>query len=108
MGVALVVTLGGCSQVDALAPVGGAGIADMRYATNEVLLEKNIDILVAPVCSGEGLELRCTGETVNSESITATSTSQDESTFKLVVGTETVYSGDVQTVLDRNGTIGAP
>jgi len=107
-GLALVWALGGCSQLDALAPVGGAAIADMRYAANEVLLEKNIDILVAPVCSGEGLELRCTGETVNNETITAASTSEDESTFELMVGTETVYSGDVQAVLDRNGTVGAP
>lgn len=107
-GLALVVALGGCSQVDALAPVGGAAIADMRYAVNEVLLERNIDILVAPVCFGEGLELRCTGETVNSETITAASTSEDESTFELVVGTATIYSGDVQSVLDRNGTVGAP
>lgn len=106
-GVALVLTLSGCTQVDALAPVGGAGIADMRYATNEVLLENRIDILVAPVCSGEGLELQCIGETVNSETITATSTSKDASTFELVIGTETVYSGDVQTVLERNGTVGA-
>ncbi|KLL95971.1 hypothetical protein NJ76_20610 [Rhodococcus sp. IITR03] len=80
----------------------------MRYATNEVLLEKRIDILVAPVCSGEGLELRCIGETMNNKTITATSTSDDESTFELVVGTETVYAGDVETVLERNGTVGAP
>ncbi|MFE4502276.1 hypothetical protein ACFRFQ_20700 [Rhodococcus sp. NPDC056743] len=106
-GLALMSALGGCSQIDALAPVGGAGIADLRYATNEVLLEKDIDILVAPVCSGEGLDLRCTGETMTSETITATSTSEDESTFELVVGTDTLYSGDVQTVLDRNGTVGA-
>ncbi|WP_072806063.1 hypothetical protein [Rhodococcoides yunnanense] len=106
-GVVLILALGGCSQVDALAPVGGAGIADMRYAVNDVLLEKGVDILVAPVCSGDGLELRCTGQTVNDETITATSTSEDESTFELVVGTETVYSGDVQTVLERNGTVGA-
>ncbi|SNS59937.1 hypothetical protein SAMN05421642_103441 [Rhodococcoides kyotonense] len=99
--------LAGCSQVDALAPVGGGGIADMRYATNEVLLEKGVDILVAPVCSGEGLELKCTGETVTNETITATSTSEDEGTFDLVVGTATIYSGDVQSVLERNGTVGA-
>lgn len=105
--VALMLALGGCSQVDALAPVGGAGIADLRYAANEVLLEKGIDILVAPVCSGEGLELKCTGETMSDETITATSTSEDESTFDLVVGTETIYSGEVQSVLERNGTVGA-
>ena len=106
-GLALVLALGGCTQIDALAPVGGAGIADVRYAANEVLLEKDVDILVAPVCSGEGLELRCTGETVNGETITATSTSEDESTFELIVDAVTLYSGDVQTVLDRNGTVGA-
>jgi hypothetical protein len=60
--VALALVLAGCSQVDALAPVGGAGIADLRYATNEVLLEKDVDILVAPVCDGQGLALRCVGD----------------------------------------------
>ena len=106
-GAVLAASLCGCSQIDALAPVGGAGIADMRYAVNEVLLEKGVDILVAPVCTGEALELRCTGETMTQETITATSTSEDESTFELVVGTEVLYSGDVQSVLERNGTVGA-
>lgn len=106
-GAVLAAALCGCSQVDALAPVGGAGIADMRYAINEVLLEKDVDILVAPVCVGQALGLRCVGETTAQETITATSTSEDESTFELVVGTEILYSGDVQSVLERNGTVGA-
>ncbi|MCC8930928.1 hypothetical protein [Rhodococcus sp. I2R] len=105
--VALALVLAGCSQVDALAPVGGAGVADLRYATNEVLLEKGVDILVAPVCDGQGLALRCVGETVGNETITATSTSEDESSFDLVVGTSVIYSGPVQSVLERNGTAGA-
>lgn len=106
--VALALALSGCTQVDALAPVGGAGLADLRYAVNEVLLEKNIDILVAPVCDGDGLDLRCVGETVGNETITASVTSEDESTFDLVVGSTEIYSGDVQSILERNGTVGAP
>ncbi|AVZ40705.1 hypothetical protein CT688_15775 [Dietzia sp. JS16-p6b] len=97
----------GCSQIDALAPVGGAEIADLRYAANEVLLEQGVEILVAPVCEGHGASLRCVGETVDEETITATLTSEDGTTFELEVGGRLIYSGPVQAVLDRNGTVGS-
>lgn len=106
-GAFLTLALAGCSQIDALAPVGGAEIADLRYATNEVLLEQGVDILVAPVCDGHGAALRCVGETVSNETITATLTSDDGASFDLKVGESLIYSGPVQAVLDRNGTVGA-
>lgn len=106
-GAILTLALAGCSQIDALAPVGGAEIADLRYATNEVLLEKGVDILVAPVCDGQGAALRCVGETVGNETITTTLTSENEESFDLVVGERLIHSGPVQAVLDRNGTVGA-
>ncbi|EYT62795.1 hypothetical protein H483_0109670 [Dietzia sp. UCD-THP] len=106
-GAIFALALAGCSQIDALAPVGGAEIADLRYATNEVLLEQGVEILVAPVCEGHGATLRCVGETVGNETITATLTSQDGTTFDLEVGENLLYSGSVQAVLDRNGTVGA-
>ncbi|MFN3340089.1 MAG: hypothetical protein ACK40Z_10380 [Dietzia sp.] len=103
----LTLALAGCSQIDALAPVGGAEIADLRYATNEVLLEQGVEVLVAPVCAGHGADLRCVGETVGNETITATLASEDGASFDLTVGERLIYSGPVQAVLDRNGTVGA-
>lgn len=106
-GLILTLALAGCSQIDALAPVGGAEIADLRYAAIEVLLEQGVDVLVAPVCDGHGAALRCVGETVSNETITATLTSEDDASFELRVGQSLIYSGPVQAVLERNGTVGA-
>ena len=100
---AVSVACAGCSQTAALAPVGGAELGDLRYAVNDVLTDKRIEILVAPVCSGT-----CTGTTTGNELITATATSEDASTVKIEVGSTVLYSGSVQDVLDRNSTVGAP
>lgn len=105
--VIVALALAGCSQIDALAPVGGAEIADLRYATNEVLLEQGVEILVAPVCEGAGGELHCAGETAGGEAITSTATSADASSFELRIGDRVLFAGPVQGVLDRNGTVGA-
>jgi hypothetical protein len=105
---AIVVACAGCSQTAALAPVGGAELGNLRYAVNDVLLEKGIEILVAPVCSGTGADIECAGETTNNEAITGSATSDDASTVEVKVGTEVLYSGSVQDVLDRNSTVGAP
>ncbi len=105
---AVSVACAGCSQTAALAPVGGAELGDLRYAVNDVLTDKGIEILVAPVCSGTGAEITCAGTTTGNEPITATATSDDASTVKIEVGSTVLYSGSVQDVLDRNSTVGAP
>lgn len=104
----VLVACAGCSQTAALAPVGGAELGDLRYAVNDVLFEKGIEILVAPVCSGTGADIECAGETTDNEAITGLATSDDASTVEVKVGTEVLYSGSVQDVLDRNSTVGAP
>ena len=104
----VLVACAGCSQTAALAPVGGAELGDLRYAVNDVLFEKGIEILVAPVCSGTGADIECAGETTDNEAITGSATSYDASTVEVKVGTEVLYSGSVQDVLDRNSTVGAP
>lgn len=48
--VAITLLLGGCSQVAALAPVGGDGLAEVRYGAIDVLLAEGVDVLEAPVC----------------------------------------------------------
>lgn len=104
----VLVACAGCSQTAALAPVGGAELGDLRYAVNDVLFEKGIEILVAPVCSGTGPDIECAGETTDNDAITGSATSDDASTVEVKVGTEVLYSGSVQDVLDRNSTVGAP
>ncbi|AJW38609.1 hypothetical protein NY08_577 [Rhodococcus sp. B7740] len=104
----VLVACAGCSQTAALAPVGGAELGDLRYAVNDVLFEKGIEILVAPVCSGTGADIECAGETTDNDAITGSATSDDASTVEVKVGTEVLYSGSVQDVLDRNSTVGAP
>ncbi|OZC80266.1 hypothetical protein CH274_13645 [Rhodococcus sp. 06-418-5] len=104
----VLVACAGCSQTAALAPVGGAELGDLRYAVNDVLFEKGIEILVAPVCSGTGADIECAGVTTDNEAITGSATSDDASTVEVKVGTEVLYSGSVQDVLDRNSTVGAP
>ncbi|OZC91729.1 hypothetical protein CH254_04425 [Rhodococcus sp. 06-412-2C] len=106
--VSAVVACAGCSQTAALAPVGGAELGNLRYAVNDVLLEQGIEILVAPVCSGTGADIECAGETTGNETITGSATSDDASTVEIKVGTNVLYSGSVQDVLDRNSTVGAP
>ncbi|MCZ4559858.1 hypothetical protein O4160_03295 [Rhodococcus sp. IEGM 1401] len=105
---AVLVASAGCSQTAALAPVGGAELGDLRYAVNDVLFEKGIEILVAPVCSGTGADIECVGKTTDNETITGSATSDDASTVEVRVGTNVLYSGSVQDVLDRNSTVGAP
>ncbi|OZE77366.1 hypothetical protein CH305_19370 [Rhodococcus sp. 15-649-2-2] len=106
--VSAVVVCAGCSQTAALAPVGGAELGNLRYAVNDVLLEQGIEILVAPVCSGTGADIECAGKTTGNETITGSATSDDASTVEIKVGTNVLYSGSVQDVLDRNSTVGAP
>ena len=45
--------LTGCSQVAALAPVGGDHLTMVRFAAIDVLVDEGIDVLTAPVCSAE-------------------------------------------------------
>lgn len=93
--------LAGCSQVAAIAPVGGNHLSEVRYAAIDLLVENEIDVLTAPVCAtAADKTLACEGETVDGETITVTSPGDEQNQFTLVVGTETLYSGSVQDVLD--------
>ncbi len=93
--------LAGCSQISALAPVGGDHLATVRYAAIDVLLEAQVEILTAPVCeSATDGASTCTGETVDGEAITVNSTAADPTSLAVQVGTKVLYSGSIQDVLD--------
>ncbi len=93
-------TLGGCSQVAALAPVGGNHLSEVRYAAIDILLAKNIEVLVAPVCESEGDAVTCTGETADGQAITVDSPAAATDTVTVTVGDETVFEGEYWDILD--------
>jgi hypothetical protein len=96
------VLLAGCSQVDALAPVGGGRVTDVRYAANDLLTKANVDVMTAPVCTmAKDRAVTCTGETFDHLAIRVESSAADQAHMLLTVGPTTLYSGEIQTVLDQ-------
>ncbi|MET2010381.1 hypothetical protein ABXJ56_02425 [Microbacterium chocolatum] len=97
--------LAGCSQVAAIAPVGGDRLAEVRYAANDVLLEEGIDILTAPVCtSPDEIAVTCEGETMDGEVIRVESTAEAQDDVVVTVGDRTLYDGSLLDVLDRGSS----
>ncbi|MBN9181731.1 hypothetical protein [Microbacterium sp.] len=93
--------LAGCSQVAAIAPVGGDHLAEVRYAAIDVLLDKGIDVLVAPDCTQAASgAVSCTGKTTDGTPLAATSPADDQTVVTVTVGDRTLYSGAIMTVLD--------
>ncbi len=92
--------LPGCSQIAAIAPVGGDHEAEVRYAAIDVLLNAGVEILQAPDCHEDDGAILCEGETMTGERIAVESTSDDPSSMTVTVGADVVYSGSVRSVLD--------
>lgn len=93
-----VLTLTGCSQIAAIAPVGGDHLAEVRFATGDILVAENVEILSGPDCTQAGDVISCTGTTVDGSAITSTSTA---TTMTVTVGSETLYDGSIQDALDK-------
>lgn len=91
--------LAGCSQVAALAPVGGNALSEVRFAANDVLVAQGVDILEAPVCSTAGAAITCQGTTTDGQAIVVASSSADDATITVTVGSATLYSGSLQQLL---------
>ena len=93
------VTLTGCSQIDALAPVGGAAVTTVRNATYDVLVDADVEILVAPQCSAVASGFRCEGSTVDGAQIIAEATPDAPYELKVSVGEELLFDGTAEEVL---------
>jgi hypothetical protein len=101
VAIGVVLALTGCSQAAALAPVGGNRLSEVRYAAIDVLLDKGVDVLEAPVCSnGSGTEITCQGSTVDGSRIEAESTSGDGAPLTVRVDGDEIFSGLLFDVLD--------
>ena len=99
--VAAALLVAGCSQVSALAPVGGDRVTEVRYAANDLLVEAGTDVMTAPVCTmASDKAVTCDGETFDHAKIHVESTAADQTTMTLTVGTTTLYNGSIQSVLD--------
>lgn len=95
--------LAGCSQVTALAPVGGNRATEIRFATIDVLLDHDIELLDAPTCEmADDRAVRCTGTTVDGQTVTATSPAQDQASLEVRAGDEVLYQGTIDAVIETS------
>lgn len=97
---ALALALAGCSQIAAIAPVGGDRFAEVRFATGDILVAQGVDILSGPDCEQDGRTVTCTGETLDGDAITSESPASDETALTVTVGGKTIYSGTVMDALE--------
>jgi hypothetical protein len=95
----LPLALAGCSQVAALAPVGGDDVAMVRFAAIDVLVAQGVPILAAPVCTLAATAITCTGTTTEGEQISVDSGSADDASILVKVGDRTLYSGSLDELL---------
>lgn len=99
--VAAGLVLAGCSQVAAIAPVGGERLATVRFAAIDVLTEAGTDILTAPVCTeSDDATITCEGGTFGDDiRVSSPGTAQDDLT--VTVGSDTLYEGSLQAVIEK-------
>lgn len=98
--VLLLLSLAGCSQVDALAPVGGDDVSMVRFAANDVLVGAGVELLTAPVCTEANKVSTCEGKTMAGETITVRSEGDH---LTVTVGPRSLYDGSLQSVITENG-----
>lgn len=111
------IPLAGCTQIAQLQPVAGAEITAVRIATNDVLVDQNVPIDVAPVCELEGEMYVCLGTTrvgaqIRSEAkvleafgATKTQYGADSPaviSLKVNVGPKEIFNGQVESQLAEN------
>lgn len=101
------ILLAGCSQVAALAPVGGDRITSLRIAAVDVLLAEGVQIKVTPVCETGTTDYTCEGSTMSGDTISVTGPVTGDLTMVVKVGDRTVYDGSVATVLEQNAQAGS-
>jgi len=96
-----VLALSGCSQISAIAPVGGDRVSEVRYAALDVLAQNEIDVLTVPTCEmADDREVTCTGSTLDGGTIDVVSTADDQTVLTVTVDGETLFTGDIQSLLE--------
>ena len=94
--------LAGCSQVQAIAPVGGGRAAEVRYAAIDVLVAAGVPVRTAPVCTEDGQRaVTCAGDTIGGDSIRVDSPGGDPDRVTVRVAGAVLYDGSVAAVLEK-------
>ncbi|WP_270351987.1 hypothetical protein [Microbacterium testaceum] len=97
-----VAVLVGCSQIAAIAPVGGNHLTEVRFATIDVLQEQGIALQDVPTCTrGDDGSVACTGTTSTGDDVAASSPGSDPDRVTVTVSSKVVFDGSVSEVIDR-------
>lgn len=92
--------LAACSQVASLTPVGGASLTSVRNAANNVLVEQEVPILVAPQCTAVDSGFTCVGSTVDGAEILVTAQGAKPFAMSITVGGAVIFEGNATDVLE--------
>lgn len=107
IAVGLTAALAGCgnldTQISTLKPVAGDAVTELNIAAIDVLLAHEVQVLVAPVCRFEAETYTCAGTAAGNEPISVTASGSAPETFTVKVGSETVYDGSIDAVIERAG-----
>ena len=100
-GALALLALTGCSQIAAIAPVGGDRVSEVRYAALDILVAQEVDVLAAPTCTiADDLAVSCAGTTLDGDTIEVTSAADDQENLTVTVGGSEIFSGSIQSVLE--------
>ena len=100
MALSTLLMLSACSQVNELTPVSGDTITSVRNATYDVLVDQQVPVLEAPVCSTDDAGFTCVGSTTDGAVIRSTATGSTTIDLVIEVDGQPIYVGTVQDVLD--------
>jgi hypothetical protein len=95
-----VLSLSACSQVASLTPVGGSSITSVRNAANDILIQQQVPILVAPTCEAVASGFTCTGSTIDGAEILVTADGTAPYSMSVSVAGSVIFEGTAQGVLD--------
>ena len=98
--VGLALLTAGCSQTDALAPVGGNHPTEVRFAAIDLLTQHGVPVMVAPVCTDVDDDVTCEGSTTDGTVISVRSSAAARTEMTVTVGSDVLYDGSIQDVLD--------
>lgn len=101
LGAVLVLVLAGCSQVAAIAPVGGNHLTEVRFATIDVLLDRGVELEAVPTCTraDDGV-ISCAGTTGEGDAVASSSPASDPDALTVTVSGAVVFTGSVSAVID--------
>ena len=92
--------LSACSQIDSLTPVGGSAVTSVRNATNDVLVDQQVPILVAPVCTEVDTGFTCTGSTTDGREILTKADGTSPYELTISIDGEVIFTGTATEVLE--------